>query len=484
MTRAVAVIVAGVVPLGLIPAPHASAREVIDLRRARSFAVTDVGSIGPAGDVNGDGESDAVIAKCSANDHAGRVRVLWGPFQSTRVRGTAAGDGFTIIGAESKDYACRLSMTRVGDVNGDGLDDVLVGADLADQSGRSGSGAVYVVFGKRDDEPVRLAEFDSNMQAGAGYRVDGPGPMALAGGRLAGVGDMNADGRTDFIVGAPFNGASYVVFGQATPTPVDLMTFDLGAQGNAGFRISTYVPDASDGYSVGSAGDVNGDGIPDVIVGVVPDAHDSPGAAFVVFGKADPVAVDTTTSSPQSFRISGERDGDGTGYAVGAAGDVNGDGLADVVVGAPRTYSCCRGKAVVVFGKEDAEDVAVGELRGAGFKIAASQNHDFFGFAVGGLGDVDDDGFADVAVGVPGFDYPGRGGPGAVFVIFGKESTGTVRVGRLGRRGFLVAGRRDADWTGTRVSGPGDMNGDGVPDVMISATTGGKAYLLWLRRPV
>lgn len=469
--------------MGFAPASPASARVVVDLRSARALAFTDANAIAPAGDVNGDGHDDAVVvADCNARDNTGRVRVLWGPFRASTAAASRTAPGFTIFGPEPDDYACRISMTVVGDVNGDGLADVLVGADGADQNGRSASGAVYVVFGKADDEPVRLRDFDSDTQGVAGYRVDGPGSFALVGGRLAGVGDMNADARADFIVAAPFHGASYVVFGQSSTTPVDLMMFDIGAQGTAGFRISTVSPDASDGYSVGAAGDVNGDGVPDVVVGVVPNASNSPGSAYVVFGKGDPLAVDTTSASDASFQIAGEARGDGTGYAVGPAGDVNGDGFGDVIVGAPKSYSCCRGKAVVVFGKADADDVSIAELGDSGFKIAASQDHDFFGFAVAGIGDTNGDGLDDVAVGVPGLEYAGRGA-GGVFVLYGKASSRTIRVGRLGRSGFLVVGRREPDWTGSDVAGPGDMNGDGRSDLMVSAVSGGKAYLLWLAPP-
>jgi hypothetical protein len=477
-------VMVGAVLLGVAPTTTARVpQDVVDLRQAPAWRLEGrVGRIAPAGDVDGDGTEDVAVSRCGASGRRGRVWVVRGPFTDETARLETAGPGFTITGAEEGDSACVLSITPPGDVNGDGRDDLLVGADTASQNGRAGSGAVYVVFGKADDDPVDLADFDANTQGTAGYRVDGPSSPAFAGGDVAGLGDMNGDGRADFIVGAPFRGAAYVLFGQPTTTPVDLMTFDANAQGPLGFRIETFLPETDDLFSVGGAGDFNGDGIVDAIVGVVPEAHGSTGSAYVVFGKTDPLAVDTRARSDGVVRIKGAGRGDATGYSVAGAGDVNGDGLADVVVGAPKLYSCCRGKAAVVFGTPEAGVIALGDFEGAGFKVAASQERDLFGYSVVGAGDVDGDGLADVAAGAPAFAFPRRGFPGAVFVIYGKTSTGRVRAGRLNDDGLAIVGRSNHDWTGVHIGAPGDTNRDGVPDLIISATTGGRGYLLWLTR--
>lgn len=465
------------------PAAAGGGFDVVDLRTAPSWVASGAGLIAPAGDVNGDGLADAAIADCGAADDAGRVRVVFGPFEPGDAAFDSRGPGFSVHGAAGKDFACRLSPVPVGDVNGDGLDDLLVGGELADQSGRSASGAVYVVFGKADEHPVDLEAFDAGTQGAHGYRVDGPATAAFVGLRLAGLGDMNGDGLADFVTGSPFHGASYVVFGQESPAPVDLREFDSGVQGPRGFRIETFSADATHGYSIGAAGDVNDDGSPDVVIGIVRDTHDAPGSAYVVFGKAGTSPVDTTRRTYRGFRIKGAAPGEGTGEAVFGAGDVNGDGLGDVIVGAPKDYSCCRGKAVVVFGKRGRRSVRIGKLGDDGFKVKASQRRDFFGETVAGIGDVDGDGLDDIAIGASGHDYPERGGPGAVFVVFGRKATSKLRTGTLGDDGFVIVGRDPGDRTGRYLGAPGDMDGDGTPDLMITATSAATSYLLWLEPP-
>ncbi len=450
--------------------------DVVDLRKAASWSARSEG-VAFAGDANGDGYGDAALGSCSADRGAGRVRVVWGPFDDGVADDEAS--GYSIYGAGPEDEACHLTTAPAGDLNGDGLDDLAIGAPLAGPPGRSPTGTVYVIFGKATEEDVDLASFDTNTQGNAGFRIDGPSGFALAGSDLDGIGDMNLDGLDDIVLGAPFDGATYVVFGKVAPTPVDLGTFALG-RSSEGFRIRTYGPDFNDGYAVAGAGDVNGDGVPDVVVGVVPNVRQSTGSAFVVFGKSDSAPVDTRVRSELSFKIKGVVEGESTGSAVGGAGDVNGDGLDDVVVGAPKNYSCCRGRAAVIFGKANTREVSIGDLGRQGFKIAAAQDGDSFGYSVTGVGDVDSDGLDDLAVGAPWLRYRNRGRPGGVFVVYGKRSVDKVRTGRLRRAGFVIVGRSSGDLTGAALARPGDIDEDGDLDLMISAPTGGKTYLLAL----
>lgn len=455
--------------LALVPAPPALARvagTVVDLRTAPSWLATGATSIGPVGDVNGDGIDDVALADCRAGDETGAVRVVWGLFDRDKVTFDDPGAGFMIFGAEPMDYACNLSMRPVGDVNGDGLADVLVAADRY----YSGAGTVYVVFGKSGTEPVYLREFNESMQGDQGYVVSWHSGMQIG---VAGLGDMNEDGLADFVVGGGTGRGAYVVFGQTLPTPVDLRTFDAGA--GHGFFIRHLCRECFFGF----AGDVNGDGTPDVGVGGVGrKRYEAPGSAYVVFGKSDPLPVDTTDGpTPQFFKVKGNSPGGFWGGTISGAGVINGDGLDDVVIGIPRRVYA---KAVVIFGKTDTETIWLEDLGDQGFQILAGQANDSLGTEATGIGDVDGDGFADIAIGAYHHRHAGRGVTGAVFLVYGGGRPRDLRTDRLGKSGYVFVGRKEGDVTGHDIGAPGDMNGDGVPDLMISAPIGENAHLLWL----
>ena len=192
-------------------------------------------SVAGAGDVNGDGLDDLLVGAPERGPlDAGAAYVVFGRETPENVNLGALGrDGFRITGAAGDDRA-GVAVAGAGDVNGDGLDDVLVGADLADNNGRSGSGSAYVVFGRRAADNVDLADLGE-----AGFRIDGAASSDGAGASVAGAGDMNGDGLDDLLVGAPgggllvSSGAAYVVFGQETSTNVD-----LDALGAGGFRMN------------------------------------------------------------------------------------------------------------------------------------------------------------------------------------------------------------------------------------------------------
>ena len=235
------------------------------------------------------------------------------------------------------------SVSAAGDVNGDGIDDLLIGAPLG---GEYFTGAAYVVFGTHANigASLDLAALDGSN----GFRLDGVGTAeTIAGSSVSGAGDVNGDGIDDLIVGAPgvggqqeYQGASYVVFGTDAGFPASL-SVDMLDGGN-GFSIYGVEDYGFSGSSVSAAGDVNGDGIDDLIVGAPPGAN----ASYVVFGtdagfaaSLDPTALDGS----DGFRL------DGAGSSVSAAGDVNGDGIDDLIVGAPGANGGA-GASYVVFG--------------------------------------------------------------------------------------------------------------------------------------
>ena len=215
----------------------------------------------------------------------------------------AGAGGFVIKGIDTDDQS-GWSVSGAGDVNGDGLADVVVGALGADAGGDFNAGESYVVFGKADGAAVNL----SAVAAGnGGFLISGIDPNDWCGFSVSGAGDVNGDGLDDIVVaafradpgGINSAGESYVVFGKADGTPVDLADV---VGGNGGFVINGILGFDRTGYSVSGAGDVNGDGLGDLIVGApFADGGDSyNGESYVVFGKAGGAAVQKTTSPPGS----------------------------------------------------------------------------------------------------------------------------------------------------------------------------------------
>lgn len=321
--------------------------------------------------------------------------------------------------------------------------------------------------------------------ATAGVRVSPATPGDRIGSAVAGGGDVNGDGYADTVIGADDalgdqRGAAYVLFGGPDVAAVDAADLEMGI---GGFVING--PAAADdaGYRVAMLGDVNGDGFADVGIGVSDGAPGATGGAYVVFGSETPSAVALDALGDAGFAITGAHYS--FGAAIAAAGDVNDDGLQDVIVGAPEAQAAEAGNAVVVFGKANADDVDGDAIGTDGFLIVGNTSNGHLGFSVAGAGDVNIDGFDDLILGAPD-----AGAAGQVLVVFGKADTSTVSeddVTMDGAVGFTVTGAVSLDQLGYSVAGARDVNGDGRPDVIFGATgadTGdfnaaGRAYVVY-----
>jgi hypothetical protein len=315
-------------------------------------------SVSGAGDVNGDGFDDIIIGAYEANPNgydSGASYVVFGKaggFAANLNLSTLNGsNGFKMSGVALRDYA-GISVSSAGDVNGDGFDDVIIGAFKADANGND-SGASYVVFGKGTGFFGNLNL--STLDGSNGFKLSGVAAGDRAGGSVSGGGDVNGDGFDDVIIGAfgaassgIYSGASYVVFGKASGFVANINLTSLN--GFNGFKLDGTTGSRL-GYSVSGAGDFNGDGFDDLIIGKLANYGGTYGASYLVFGKAGGFAPNFNVSAlngSNGFKLNGAAPDDHFGHSVSAAGDVNGDGFGDLIIGAPK--SDFAGASYVVFG--------------------------------------------------------------------------------------------------------------------------------------
>ncbi|MEO6255025.1 MAG: FG-GAP-like repeat-containing protein [Ferruginibacter sp.] len=454
-------------------------------------------SVSSAGDVNGDGYSDIFVGAYlfdsgEINEGAGFI-----------YHGSATGINTTIAALVQSDQpganlGCFVACA--GDINGDGYSDIITGANSYD-NGQNNEGAAYVYFGSVAGLNTTAATILESNQAFANF-----------GRGVASGGDVNGDGYSDVIVGASQydnpdsnEGAAFVYHGSAAGINPLYTTMSEANQ-----------PAANLGFSVDGAGDVNGDGYSDVIMGApyFDNTESNEGAAFVFHGSAagiNPVAVAMMESDQVNANL---------GFSVAGAGDVNGDGYSDIIVGAPNfdAPQVDEGRVFIYHGSASGINVvavttresnqaganlgyavaSAGDVNGDGYSdvvagayrydnpqldegaafiypgsatginnvvstiVESNQANAYFGYSVAGVGSVNADGFSDIIVGAILFDN-GENDEGAAFVYQG-AATGinTVAAG-------MVQSDQVSAFMGFSVSGAGDVNGDGYSDVIVGA---------------
>jgi hypothetical protein len=464
-----------------------------------------------AGNITGSASEDFAVGSRWRNSENGAVYVFAGGSLSGTSSASAAN---AVISGQSgerfgQDVAGGTTMLGgiTGDINGDGNDDLIVGAPYGDGDGAN-RGRAYIFYGPLSGA---LSSSSADVIIYGEKTSDTSNVGANAGSAVAIAGDVNNDGFADVLISDPnkahnfgANGEAYLLFGgNALDSQINLQ--DLGADRSYGLEIHSHSEDNNGWESMGSSldavGDVNGDGIDDIAVAAYrwdtstplpcasancgafgsPTQKENHGAVFVWYGSSTlhnsstnlTVSHVTPTNHTADVTFIGENAGDQIGRSLAGAGDFNGDGNMDIIVGSEH-FNSSRGAAYVVAGDVAGSHTLSPANSAVFLKMTGEATGDAAGRWVGSAGNLDADGngTSDVLVGAKLADANGADS-GAVYVVLGGPSvTGTMS---LSAADAMLAGQAAGDETGINVSGIGDMDADGVPEILIGSYRNGSA---------
>jgi hypothetical protein len=411
--------------------------------------------------------------------------------RGSRITGQLAGDG---LGG---------SVAGVGDVNQDGRADFAISAAGTDRGATLNVGAVYIVFGS--DNPPSTIDV-SQLTGINGFKISGSTAVANTnlGFFVRGVGDLNNDGADDILLGSSSGlfstGAAYVVFGKPTGQ-LFAASVDVDNLAGGGFKLTG--ESSGDWFATSTSGgqgalnnDVNGDGRDDFVIGAQNFGGQN-GRVYLVFGRDTwPANVQVGTDT-QTVKLSGEVPGDQFGSYAVIARDINNDNRPEVFAGSFANDSAANGNEgslSVFFGRPASNpwpaSLAASALTGSdGFRFVGSETNSGFGTPAGSAGDFNGDGVGDLFASSPDGGINGAARRGVMCVVFGSAnwSAEFSQSSLNGNNGVCYTGEAGSDRAGFDAAGVGDMNGDGLDDMLISANgadvngvvDAGKFYLIY-----
>lgn len=496
-------------------------------------------SVSSAGDVNGDGFEDVLIG--TGSSYALELPVYCQDAPPQQIPGSGSGEAYVVFGSPDLDESLQLTpahldgtrgfklvgpapsqlhglvVGRAGDINGDGIDDVVVGDAEAESTEDPfvHVGVTYVIFG--DEQLGASGSVDMTT-------LDGSNGFAIRGlhsaRSVASAGDMDGDGLVDLIIGPPARqvcmvspppAKCHVLLGGAGswPAVVDLegLGGSTGTNGTNGFEFlalpdSTASYNAHAGLPAAGIGDLNGDSLDDVLIGdhlmyAAPGDH---GGAYVLFGRTDwPAAVTAgSLDGSNGFVIRGDG-AHRAGFSV-SGGDVNADGQVDLLIGAPGSQNW-RGELYALLGAQDLGESGIVWLADEAAIVSGQPTPEYevphrLGASLASGFDLNGDGISDVAVAGDGvttavpFSGHATALSGDVFVMFGDHigTTEDLWASDINTELGFVFGRFDPDErteNGRSISALRDVNGDGLDDLIIGAPGhfGGRAHIIFGSTP-